>query len=95
MLEHMRTGRQSLTKDYIHSYARRDYTREELEYDRTLRKKAGTMNSEEGKLVYVVRDLVIPNLNAPRDLPVRRNDQALTLTIPVSASLSPPSPSQR
>ncbi|EYC35795.1 hypothetical protein Y032_0982g3284 [Ancylostoma ceylanicum] len=41
LLMHMRAGRLSMTKDFVHSYARKDYTREELEYDRSLRKKAG------------------------------------------------------
>lgn len=40
MLEHMRTGRKSLTKEVVHSYVRTDYTREELDYDRTLCRKA-------------------------------------------------------
>ncbi|KIH67865.1 hypothetical protein ANCDUO_01801 [Ancylostoma duodenale] len=49
----MRNGRLSLTKQYVHSYARKDYTREELEYDRSLRKKAGQLNHQEGMLKYV------------------------------------------
>ncbi|KAK6012446.1 hypothetical protein OSTOST_22408, partial [Ostertagia ostertagi] len=40
LLRHMRSGRQSLTKQFVHSYARRDYTAEELELDRSLRKQA-------------------------------------------------------
>lgn len=36
----MRTGRKSLTKEVVHSYVRTDYTREELDYDRTLCRKA-------------------------------------------------------
>lgn len=96
LLEHMRIGRQSLTKDFVHSYARRDYTREELEYDRLLRRKAGIMNSEEGKLVYVVRDLAIHKLNTPRELPESRNNKThLPIPAPISASHSLPSPSQR
>ncbi|KAK6049635.1 hypothetical protein COOONC_12860, partial [Cooperia oncophora] len=64
LLQHMRSGRQSLTKDFVHSYARPDYTREEIEYDRALRRKAGIMNSQEGKLTYIVRDLAIHKLRA-------------------------------
>ncbi|XGW07566.1 hypothetical protein V3C99_010605 [Haemonchus contortus] len=69
LLDHMRAGRLSLTKDFVHSYARTDYTKEELAYDRSLRQKAGIMNREEGKLSYVVRDLAIHKLRTPRDLP--------------------------
>ncbi|EYC03997.1 hypothetical protein Y032_0090g2354 [Ancylostoma ceylanicum] len=71
LLMHMRAGRLSMTKEYVHSYARKDYTKEELEYDRSLRKKAGMMNQLEGKLMYVVRDLVIHKLSVPRQLPVK------------------------
>ncbi|VDK58452.1 unnamed protein product [Cylicostephanus goldi] len=62
----MKSGRLSLTRQFIHSYARKDYTREELEFDRTLRRKAGLMNRQEGKLLYVVRDLRIHKLKNPR-----------------------------
>ncbi|VDL65854.1 unnamed protein product [Nippostrongylus brasiliensis] len=73
LLAHMRAERQSLTKNFGHSYARRVYTREELDYDRQLRKKAGAMNSQAGKLMFVVRDLTIHQLREPKDLP--KNDQ--------------------
>ncbi|KAK6052291.1 hypothetical protein COOONC_10203 [Cooperia oncophora] len=43
---------------------RPDYTREEIEYDRALRRKAGIMNSQEGKLTYIVRDLAIHKLRS-------------------------------
>ncbi|KIH47879.1 hypothetical protein ANCDUO_22056 [Ancylostoma duodenale] len=76
LLQHMRTGRQSLTRQYVHSYARPDYTREEIDYDRALRKKAGVMNETEGKLMYVVRDLAIHKLRVPRDLPSRHSINA-------------------
>ncbi|KIH62574.1 hypothetical protein ANCDUO_07142 [Ancylostoma duodenale] len=69
LLRHMRSGRQSLTKQFVHSYARKDYTREELEYDRSLRRKAGLLNQQEGMLKYVVRDFSIHELRYPRQLP--------------------------
>lgn len=69
LLFRMRSGRRSLTQCYVHSYARPDYTREEIEYDRALRIKAGKLNSQEGKLTYVVRDLAIHKLKFPRELP--------------------------
>ncbi|KAK6038615.1 hypothetical protein COOONC_23880 [Cooperia oncophora] len=62
-------GRLSLTQTFHHSYARRDYTKEELDYDRQLRKRAGLLNANAGKLSYVVRDLAIHKLKTPRDLP--------------------------
>ncbi|KIH64710.1 hypothetical protein ANCDUO_04979 [Ancylostoma duodenale] len=71
LLAHMRTGRQSLTQNFIHSFARRDYTAEELNFDRSLRKQAGDLNAQAGKLAYVVRDFQIIKLKAPRDLPMR------------------------
>ncbi|KIH52402.1 hypothetical protein ANCDUO_17497 [Ancylostoma duodenale] len=67
----MRSGRQSLTQQFVHSYARRDYTAEELSLDRMLRKEAGDLNAREGKLLYIVRDFDIVKLSAPRDLPRR------------------------
>ncbi|XGW08955.1 hypothetical protein V3C99_011344 [Haemonchus contortus] len=81
LLEHMRAGRLSLTRDFVHSYARTDYTREELEYDRSLRKKAGKLNQEEGKLAYVVRDLCIHKLKNPRDLPSKDRGSSPSLTL--------------
>ncbi|RCN25823.1 hypothetical protein ANCCAN_28462 [Ancylostoma caninum] len=71
LLHHIRNGRLSLTKQFVHSYARKDYTREELEYDRCLRKKAGQLNHQEGMLKYIVRDLSIHELRYPRELPSR------------------------
>ncbi|KIH68704.1 hypothetical protein ANCDUO_00960 [Ancylostoma duodenale] len=44
----MKSGRQSMTQRFVHSYARTDYTREEINYDRILRRKAGQMNQQEG-----------------------------------------------
>ncbi|KIH59549.1 hypothetical protein ANCDUO_10212 [Ancylostoma duodenale] len=46
LLAYMRRGRLSLTKHCVHSYAPKDYTKEELEYDRSLRKKAGLLNQQ-------------------------------------------------
>ncbi|KAL6742641.1 hypothetical protein Aduo_015771 [Ancylostoma duodenale] len=71
LLEHMRSGRQSLTQQYVHSFARRDYTAQELQLDRALRKQAGDLNAREGKLNYVVRDFEIVKLRSPRELPRR------------------------
>ncbi|KAK6060489.1 hypothetical protein COOONC_01848 [Cooperia oncophora] len=45
LLAFMRKGRLSFTQTFYHSYARRDYTREELDYDRQLRKRAGMLNA--------------------------------------------------
>ncbi|EYC19211.1 hypothetical protein Y032_0025g1238 [Ancylostoma ceylanicum] len=71
LLAHTRSGRQSLTQQFVHSYARRDYTAEELSLDRMLRKEASDLNAREGKLAYIVRDFDIVKLNTPRDLPRR------------------------
>uniref|UniRef100_A0A0N4W2Z7 SAM domain-containing protein n=1 Tax=Haemonchus placei TaxID=6290 RepID=A0A0N4W2Z7_HAEPC len=71
LLRHMKSGRQSLTRRFVHSYARRDYTVEELELDRSLRKQAGLANAKVGKLQYVVRDLQIHQLKNARHLPYR------------------------
>ncbi|KIH67430.1 hypothetical protein ANCDUO_02237 [Ancylostoma duodenale] len=71
LLAHMRSGRQTLTQQFVHSYARRGYTAEELSLDRMLRKEAGDLNAREGKLAYIVRDFDTIKLNAPRDLPRR------------------------
>ncbi|VDO81592.1 unnamed protein product [Haemonchus placei] len=68
LLRHMKSGRQSLTRRFVHSYARRDYTVEELELDRSLRKQAGLANAKVGKLQYVVRDLQIHQLKNARQL---------------------------
>ncbi|RCN35066.1 hypothetical protein ANCCAN_19097 [Ancylostoma caninum] len=69
--KHMRSGRQSLTQRYVHSFARRDYTAQELQLDRALRKQAGDLNAREGKLNYVERDFEIVKLRNPRELPRR------------------------
>ncbi|CAJ0601662.1 unnamed protein product [Cylicocyclus nassatus] len=69
LLDHMRRARLSLIKRFVHSYARKDYTQEELEIDRNLRKKAGQLNRQEGRLAYVVRDLRIHKLKTPHDFP--------------------------
>ncbi|KHJ97733.1 hypothetical protein OESDEN_02283 [Oesophagostomum dentatum] len=51
----MRTGRQSLTRKFAHSFARRDYTAEELKVDRALRRQASDMNARGGsKKAYVM-----------------------------------------
>lgn len=76
LLRHMRNGRLSLTKQFVHSYARRDYTREELEYDRSLRQKAGEMNKQQGMLKFV-RDFAIHELRCPRALPHRSEPSLL------------------
>ncbi|WKY03835.1 hypothetical protein Q1695_005077 [Nippostrongylus brasiliensis] len=73
LLTHMRSGRQPLAQRFVHSFARRDYTPEELELDRALRKEAGDRNAREGKLIYVVRDFDIVKLSSPRELPRRLN----------------------
>ncbi|KAK6053270.1 hypothetical protein COOONC_09225 [Cooperia oncophora] len=57
LLAFMKRGRLSLTQTFPHSYARRDYTKEELDYDRQLRKRAGLLSANGGKLLYVVRAL--------------------------------------
>ncbi|EYC03568.1 hypothetical protein Y032_0093g2666 [Ancylostoma ceylanicum] len=72
LLSHLRSGRQSLTQQFVHSFARRDYTMEELTLDRSLRKQAGDLNAQAGKLVYVVRDFDIVKLKNPRELPRRQ-----------------------
>ncbi|KIH58328.1 hypothetical protein ANCDUO_11467 [Ancylostoma duodenale] len=74
LLAHMKMGGLSLTKRCVHSYARKVHTRGELEYDRTLRKKAGLLNQQEGRLVYVVRDLSIHKLKNPCAFP-RSNEK--------------------
>lgn len=71
LFDHMRSGRQSLTQRCVHSFARRDYTAEELSVDRSLRKEAGDLNAREGKLAYVVCDFNIVKLKVPRELPRR------------------------
>ncbi|KIH58197.1 hypothetical protein ANCDUO_11599 [Ancylostoma duodenale] len=53
LLAHMRSGRQSLTERFVHSYARRDYTAEELQLDRSLRKQAGDLNAREDNFVHL------------------------------------------
>ncbi|EYC17757.1 hypothetical protein Y032_0029g1855 [Ancylostoma ceylanicum] len=60
--DQMRRGRLSLTRQFVHSFARKDYTCEELEFDRALRKKAGLLNQQAGKLLYIMRDLSIQKL---------------------------------
>ncbi|KIH49621.1 hypothetical protein ANCDUO_20304 [Ancylostoma duodenale] len=68
LLDHMRVGRQSLTQRFVHSFARRDYTAEEVQVDRALRKQVGDLNAREGRLVYVVRDFDIVQPRNPREL---------------------------
>uniref|UniRef100_A0A7I4Z501 Uncharacterized protein n=1 Tax=Haemonchus contortus TaxID=6289 RepID=A0A7I4Z501_HAECO len=71
LLRHMKSGRQSLTRRFVQSYARRDYTVEEWELDRSLRKQAGLANAKVRKLQYVVGDLQIHQLKNARHLPYR------------------------
>lgn len=71
LLAHVRNGRQSLTKKFVHSFARRDYTEEEIKLDRSLRKEAGSLNAQAGKLMYIVRDFDLIKLKVPRELPRR------------------------
>ncbi|KIH44666.1 hypothetical protein ANCDUO_25308 [Ancylostoma duodenale] len=40
LLAHMRSGRQTLTRNFVHSFARRDYTAEELKFDQIIKLKA-------------------------------------------------------
>ncbi|KIH51163.1 hypothetical protein ANCDUO_18753, partial [Ancylostoma duodenale] len=58
LLSHVRTGRQSLTEQFVHSFARRDYKAEELNLDRALRKRAGDLNALEDLLKINWRDLL-------------------------------------
>lgn len=67
LLYHMKSGRQSLTRKFVLSNARRDYTLEELEMDRSLRRQAGELNAKSGRLEYVVSGLQIHWLRNPRD----------------------------
>ncbi|GMT19868.1 hypothetical protein PFISCL1PPCAC_11165, partial [Pristionchus fissidentatus] len=60
----------------VHAHVRRDYTADELEQDRFLRREAGKLNAEAGQLEFVVRDLKICRLANPRPLP-ERSMQAL------------------
>lgn len=92
LLRHMRAGRQALTREFVHSYARPDYTKEEVEYDRLLRTKAGKMNRNEGKLAYVVRDLAIHKLKVPRELPGNYLTSALSSPLPSSVNNAGHSP---
>ncbi|EYC23516.1 hypothetical protein Y032_0015g2694 [Ancylostoma ceylanicum] len=78
LLHHMKQGRQSLTKEFVHSYARRDYNPEELKLDRSLRKEAGELNLQVGRLQYVVRDLQLHKLRNPRELPVHLGSHQLS-----------------
>ena len=71
LLQFMRKGRQSLTRTMVHSYARRDYTQEQLELDRSTRREAGRLNAEAGELVWVVRDMKLFKLRTSRPLPAR------------------------
>ncbi|KHJ90408.1 hypothetical protein OESDEN_09750, partial [Oesophagostomum dentatum] len=54
LLTHMRSSKQSLTKPFTHSYARRDYTIEELKLDRYLRKQAGDVSAQSDPCHYVI-----------------------------------------
>ncbi|XGW07567.1 hypothetical protein V3C99_010605 [Haemonchus contortus] len=68
LLDHMRAGRLSLTKDFVHSYARTDYTKEELAYDRSLRQKAGIMNREEEIPTVSIANATVDLAGLPRIL---------------------------
>ncbi|KIH67853.1 hypothetical protein ANCDUO_01815 [Ancylostoma duodenale] len=78
LLAHMGSARQSLTQQYVHLFVRRDYSSEELALDRSLRKQAGDLNAQAGKLLYVVRDFAIFKLKTPRGLPRRALTAGLT-----------------
>lgn len=69
VLGYLRRHKTPLLRQNHHTYCRRDYTRHELEVDRDLRKRAGTLNATYGELRYVVRDLQIFTLSAPHPLP--------------------------
>ncbi|WKX95687.1 hypothetical protein Q1695_012275 [Nippostrongylus brasiliensis] len=84
LLAHMKTGRQSLTQRFTHSFARRDYTTDQLMLDRAIRKEAGERNAREGRLASVVPDFQIVKLSSPRELPRGQ----------MTASSSQPVPSQ-
>lgn len=60
----MRSGRQSLTENFVHSFARKGYTEEDLHLDRALRREAGQLNAHAGKILYVACDFEIIKLNA-------------------------------
>ncbi|RCN52995.1 hypothetical protein ANCCAN_00992 [Ancylostoma caninum] len=68
LLSHMRRGKLPVAQKFIYSYACKDYTCEELVFDRALRQKAGPLNQQAGKLLYVVRDR-IHKLRTLCDLP--------------------------
>lgn len=80
LLAHMSSDRQGLTKQYVHSYARRDYTPEELQLDRTLRKQESDLNARECKLIYVVRDFDNVELRTSREIPRRALSNLTTNT---------------
>ncbi|KIH68463.1 hypothetical protein ANCDUO_01195 [Ancylostoma duodenale] len=90
LLAHMRNGRQNLAKHFVHSFSRRDYTPEELDLDRTLRKEAEDRNTRKRKLAYIVRDfdIYVVKLRTPRDLPRR----SLPSSNPAKFSLSGTAP---
>jgi hypothetical protein len=72
LLDLIRSKRCSLTKDMPHSYARRDYTVEEMIMDREKRQEAGKLNQDAGKLTWVVRNFELCKLRNPRDLPQKQ-----------------------
>ncbi|RCN31533.1 hypothetical protein ANCCAN_22680 [Ancylostoma caninum] len=47
----------SENSSFVHSFARRDYIMKELALDRHLRKKAGDMDVQAGKMLCALRDL--------------------------------------
>jgi hypothetical protein len=72
LLDLLRSKRCNLTANMHHSYARRDYTVEEMIADKEKRKEAGRLNQQEGKLTWVVRNFELCKLRNPRELPKKQ-----------------------
>jgi hypothetical protein len=83
LLALLRAKRHQLTADMHHSYARNDYTKEQMSLDFELRRKAGKMNKEANKLKFVVRDLEICTIRNPRELPYiqKKNKESLDMDV--------------
>jgi hypothetical protein len=82
LLALLRAKRHSLTAEMHHSYARNDYTIEQMKLDMELRKRAGNMNKDAKQLKYIVRDLEICTLRNPRELPrvgEQKNDEPVPM----------------
>ncbi|KHN76791.1 hypothetical protein Tcan_14089 [Toxocara canis] len=80
-LRSLRRNGPSKMQSLPHSYVRRDYTADELKYDRILRRTAGQENQKLGVTRFVVRDLQIIQL---------KNDRPLSRPFP-TRSISPDS----